>query len=265
VAETAVAEETTRMGRKPEISAAMTDPSRSDYGLRISRGNMLRFKGNVKLLDKFPLGCRVEVSILEGHYRLALTNHPDGKTGNKVSIATGEAAEFALTDNYYSGAALPEFGAVAPLTVNTTPRGILVELPDTLPPLWNKKAGVTKEQAAGPAGKARQARPPAPAVAATPAPGPLPQEAPAAPEQVSAAPAAPAPQPAPAQDYQPHEPELQQAEKAGQEEQAAVLSEPTISLRHAVRAVNQWKRLYPDKTALSLLEDGTLRVFAEYD
>jgi hypothetical protein len=82
---------------------------------------------------------------------------------------------------------------------------------------------------------------------------------------VSAAPAAPAPQPAPAQDYQPHEPELQQAEKAGQEEQAAVLSEPTISLRHAVRAVNQWKRLYPDKTALSLLEDGTLRVFAEYD
>lgn len=265
-----------KQGEYGTIQATMTDPTRKDYGMRVAySSNMLRIKGNTKLERQFPDGCRAEVSQQDGHYTLTLTNRATGKLGGRVETTCGPVAEFILGRSHWAGSPLPNFGAVAPENVTTTARGVIVELPAQLPSV--RPSGKSKNKSRGSAHRAQAEKPaeqPAPAESApaesAPAePAPVEQEATrlSLSETISTDSAGAAPQPA-AVASQPPAGTTQTAARGWPQQPALpelAAQEPVISLRQAIRTVNAWKRLYPEKTVLSLLEDGTLRAIAEYE
>jgi hypothetical protein len=222
--------------KEASVRAAMEDATRSDYGMRVgfSNNRYLNLRSSPRIRDLFPDGIKVASVKDAGGLHLHLTNRASGMQGRLSKQANGFDM-FELSTNSVEGTKLPNFGAVSPAAVVHVKGGLLVTLPDPLPPVQKRAKRGTAKMAQKK--KAAQTTPsPVSTQTATPQVAVVDSKGAAKP---------PAATPAPA---------------------SANLTEPTVSLRDAIRAVNTWKLLNPDKVDLSInAETGTLRAYAEYE
>lgn len=218
------------MARVNAIQQAMDDPTRKDYGMRLGYGNgrMLNVRAGTRIMELFPDGVKPQVSQQDGVWQIALLNRATGTPTRKQRTTSG-AEFFELSTSAVDGdfKKLPKFGACSPADVIKVRGGLLITLPDQLPPVANRsKRGTGKVKTVS------RAKPEQTTSSATPSP----------------APAITGVEPTPKPDTD-----------------GGVLL-PNISLREAVLAVNAYKRAMPDKVALSVkAETGTLHAIAEYE
>lgn len=221
------------MGRKSTVSNGFSDPTRADFGLRLSAGAKFQLRASPRLRELFPDGCKLESRKTGDAYEISIVNRA---SGYKMSLALRDTpkayAALILDKAKVTGDALPEFGAVSPEKVVQVRGGLVIMLPAELP--------VLSENMSRPKGSRKKEK-----VPATPAPAvekPAQQQAPRD-QTPAAAVTKPAPSPQP----------------------DARVALPNISLREAVQAVNAYKRAMPDKVELTLTEQGTIRALAEYE